>query len=177
MCYNADNIVCWPIYRPLYFAAFYEVEHCNKHYLGDLVAVRLLGLELPSSSPSSAQLLSPVPRSVFTAAWRWWWVLEGVRCSDKIPSMFSETPATIKPTFGVVRQWRLRTGLVWRLQKMENWESMYLHWHLFWVWYPIDNSSILYDKWSELFVLNWAKNRWRHFWRPLISQFLCVVRF
>ena len=60
MCYNADNIVCWPIYRPLYFAAFYEVEHCNKHYLGDLVAVRLLGLELPSSSPSSAQLLSPV---------------------------------------------------------------------------------------------------------------------
>ena len=53
MCYNADNIVCWPIYRPLYFAGFYEVEHCNKHYLGDLVAgwwrspVRLL--ELPSS--------------------------------------------------------------------------------------------------------------------------------
>ena len=38
MCYNADNIVCWPIYRPLYFAGFYEVEHCNKHYLGDLVA-------------------------------------------------------------------------------------------------------------------------------------------
>ena len=37
MCYNADNIVCWPIYRPLYFAGFYEVEHCNKHYLGDLV--------------------------------------------------------------------------------------------------------------------------------------------
>ena len=53
MCYNADNIVCWPIYRPLYFAGFYEVEHCNKHYLGDLVAGRWRSpvslLELPSS--------------------------------------------------------------------------------------------------------------------------------
>ena len=55
-----------PIYRLLYFACFYKLMDCNKHYKGDLVREQVGILSLSEAQSSNFEASKHYTRSFFT---------------------------------------------------------------------------------------------------------------